>query len=428
MYKPVDRLNVCLRFGRDEFLVGALASRNGKTYFQYAPEFLARNIDLSPVWLKYAAHVQSSFPDFFLGLPGMIHDSLPDGWGLLLMDRHFLRAGIPLASVGPLDRLSYLGERGMGALVYRPDQKVVSAGHGEIDLVTLAMEAIRVFEGEPGEVLPELLLLGGSPGGARPKVLVAYDERTDRMVSGVDEIPTGYRQYLIKFPAESVPPYPGETEYAYSLMARAAGLHLPDTRLFPGIGDQKSFGIERFDRAGNDRFHVHTLGGLIHASHRLPSCTYETALKVTQAVTKNREEVLALFRQMVFNVATHNRDDHVRNFAFLLGPDGKWRLSPAYDLTYSAGPGGEHSMTLSGEGRNPSFEHIRRVADEFQIREIDVLEITGMVTEAVGNWNAFAKEAGVPKPVSDRIQGTFVPINGSSKSVSSSTRKRHSPR
>lgn len=424
MYKPVDRLRVHLRFGPTEILVGVLASRNGRIFFQYAPEFLAQKMNLSPVRLNLADHVQSSFPDFFLGLPGLFHDSLPDGWGLLLMDRHFARAGIPVEAVGPLDRLSYLGDRGMGALVYRPAQKVDQSGRGEVDLVALAKEALRVFEGEPGNILPDLFLLGGSPGGARPKVLVAYDERSNLMVSGVDAIPPGYRQYIIKFPAKSDPPYPGETEYAYSRMARAAGLRLPDTVLFPGVGDQKIFGIERFDRDGNDRLHVHTLGGLIHSSHRLPGCTYEMALKVAQAVTRNREDVLALFRQMVFNVVTHNRDDHVRNFSFLLGPDARWHFSPSYDLTYSAGPGGEHSMTISGEGKNPTFEHIRRVGEEFQIRESEVIEVTGKVMEAVGYWHEFAREAGVPKQVADRIKASFIPIEAPSNSMKSGTRKK----
>lgn len=408
MYKAVEHLNIYLRLNQEEILVGAVASQKGTIFFQYDPDFLRRSIDLSPLQLKFSEHVQHSFPEAFFGLPGLIFDSLPDGWGLLLMNRHFLNAGIPIESIGPLDRLAYIGDRGIGALVYRPNEKIGKVGRKEVDLPVLAKEAIRVFEGAPGEVLPQLLRLGGSPGGARPKVLIAYNEQTNHIISGVDEIPSGYSQYLIKFPAESDPPFPGETEYAYSLMAREAGLHLPETRLFPGVDDKKSFGIERFDRSGNARIHVHTLGGLIHTSHRIPSFNYEGALKVAQTLTRDRGDVLALFRQMVFNVATHNRDDHVRNFSFILHNDGTWHLSPSYDLTYSHGPGGEHSMTIAGEGKNLNLEHINRVGEEFNIRKNEKSEIVEGVMDAVKNWNKFAKKAGVPKEVSARIKSKFV--------------------
>jgi serine/threonine-protein kinase HipA len=220
-------VNVFIRFGQDESFVGVLAAEKGKILFQYAPEFLSRKLDISPIRLPFAGHVQSGSPNLFFGLPGVFYDSLPDGWGLLLMDRHFAKAGIPGDSVGPLDRLAFIGDRGMGALVYRPEPKARSRGRKEIDLASLARDAIRIFEGDPGEVLPQLLYLGVSPGGARPKVLIAFDERTNRMISGVDEIPSGYRRFLVKFPAKSDPPFPGETEYAYSLMGKEAGLTLP---------------------------------------------------------------------------------------------------------------------------------------------------------------------------------------------------------
>ena len=423
MYKSVERLNVFLRSGQEEAFVGVLALDKGRILFQYAPGFLSKRIEISPIRLSLSGYVQSGPPDLFFGLPGVFYDSLPDGWGLLLMDRYFSKAGISGYSIGALDRLAFIGDRGMGALVYRPGHKIESPGRKEIDIAALAKEAIHIFEGEPGEVLPQLLYLGGSPGGARPKVLIAYNELENRMISGVDDIPSGYRQFLVKFPAKTDPPYPGETEYAYSLMAREAGLKTPESRLFPGMGDQKSFGIERFDRNGNDRFHIHTLGGLVYSDHRVPSCTYETALKATQALTRNREDIVALFRQMVFNIATHNRDDHVRNFSFVLDPIGTWRLAPAYDLTYSSGPGGEHSMTLAGEGRNPAIDHILSVGEEFGFRNEEVLQIIDRVDDAVGKWNTFSNKAGVPKSVADRIRGDFVRLKPPAKRASNSKSK-----
>ena len=408
MGNPIERLNVFLRFGpQEEFFVGILASEKGKVLFQYAPDFLTKGIPLSPLRLPLSDHVQNGDRGLFLGLPGLFFDSLPDGWGLLLMDRHFEKLGISRETVGPLDRLAFIGDRGMGALVYRPEHKTIPHVRQKVDLEELAKESLRVLAGSPGDILPQLLLLGGSPGGARPKILVGFDPASGHMMSGVSDIPSGYRHFLVKFPSESDPPFPGETEYAYSLMAREAGLDVPETRLFPGTGGQASFGIERFDRIGNERLHLHTLGGLIGSDHRIPSCSYETALKVTWALTRNREDVRALLRQMIFNIATHNRDDHVRNFSFLLDRQASWRVAPAYDLTYSNGPGGEHSMTIAGEGRNPTRDHILRVGSEFDFKDSEITAMIGDVLKSVERWPTFAREAGIPVSVAERIEKAF---------------------
>ncbi|MCL5284147.1 MAG: type II toxin-antitoxin system HipA family toxin [Nitrospirae bacterium] len=412
MNKAVDRLNVFLRFGEEELFVGILASKGGRILFQYAPDFLNREISLSPFRLPLSGQIHKGDPERFSGLPGVFFDSLPDGWGLLLMDRHFEKMRIPRESIGPLERLAFIGDRGMGALVYRPEQKIASLGRRRIDIEELAGEAARVLEGSPGDILPQLLLLGGSPGGARPKVLVGFDPSSGHMLSGVSDIPSGYRHYLVKFPAETDPPFPGETEYAYSLMAREAGLHVPETRLFQGRKGQASFGIERFDRKGNERLHIHTLGGLIASDHRIPSCSYETALKATGMLTRNRGDLVCLFRQMVFNISTHNRDDHVRNVSFVLDRRGDWRLSPSYDLTYSPGPGGEHSMTIAGEGRNPTLKHILSIGEEFGFRKSELEKIVGEVETAMDQWPSLAREAGIPDSVSERISKDFIRFLG----------------
>lgn len=407
MFKPIERLDVFLRLGQDELLVGVMVSEKRRIHFQYAPDFLTKGIPLSPSRLPLSGHVQSGDPPLFLGLHGVFFDSLPDGWGLLLMDRHFARIGVSRENIGPLDRLAFIGDRGMGALVYRPEHKMISPVHQKIDLEVLARESLKVLDGSPEEILPQLLLLGGSPGGARPKVLVGFNPASGHMVSGVSDIPPGYRHFLVKFPAESDPPYPGETEYAYSLMAREAGINVPDTRLFPGIKNQASFGIERFDRIGNERLHLHTLGGLIGSDHRIPNCSYEMALKVTGVLTRNRGDVVSLLRQMIFNIATHNRDDHVRNFSFLLDRHASWKLAPAYDLTYARGPGGEHSMTIAGEGKNPTFDHILRVGKDFDFKNSEVIKMIDDVSKAVDRWTVFAEEAGIPESVASRIEKTF---------------------
>jgi serine/threonine-protein kinase HipA len=315
------------------------------------------------------------------------------------------------AAISPLDRLAYLGTRTMGALTYHPPSREEPEHDDQlIDLYDLGRNAQDVLEGDAVEVLPELMRAGGSPGGARPKVLVGI--QGDRVISGEDDLPedfldSGGEHWIVKFAAKADARDAGPVEFAYSLMARAAGIDMPPTRLFEakcGRSVRRDFGVRRFDRSGNAqsnrRIHMHTFANLIHVNFRIPSTDYADLFKVTKALTRNHADLLRLFRLMLFNIAAHNRDDHAKNFAFTLDDrTGEWGLAPAYDLTHSPGPGGEHTTTILGEGRRPSREHCLKLAEQFGLKPRETNPIIEQVNAAMTRWPHFADRAGCTKKI-----------------------------
>ena len=395
---PFKRLDV--RFTRspeESILVGTLAEHEHRVYFEYDSAWLERGRELSPFKLATRPGLLEHTDRAFGPLPGLFDDSLPDGWGLLLMNRHFQRRGLEPASVSPLERLAYLGTETMGALTYHPPVDREEVDPLLFDLHELSREAQAVYAGEAAEVLPQLLRAGGSPGGACPKVLVGYGPESDRLISGEQDLPEGFEHWMIKLAAREEVGDAGPIELAYARMAEAAGLDLPPTRLFETEEGNRFFGVKRFDRAeGNRRFHVHTFGNLVHANFRLPSCDYAQLFKATSILTRDHRDTLRLFHRMVFNVLAHNRDDHAKNFAYRFDlSDGSWSLSPAYDLTFAAGPGGEHTTTVLGEGRNPSSDHLLKLGEECGIGRGEGQAIIAEVREAVARWPEFADDAGV---------------------------------
>ena len=398
-----------VRFSLDpeqEIPVGILAERQRRVYFQYDAAWLARRIELSPFTLPARPGLIAHTDRAFGPLPGLFDDSLPDGWGLLLMDRHLRQVGVEPATVSALDRLAYLGTRTMGALTYHPPTEKDDLTPALLELHDLARHALDVHAGQAAEVLPRLLKAGGSPGGARPKVLVGFNPEKGMIVSGEGDLPDGFEHWLVKFAAKTDEGDSGPVEHAYSLMARAAGLDMPETRLFETSEGDRFFGVKRFDRAaGNRRLHLHSFGNLIHADFRVPGCDYADLLKATGILTRNHQDVLRVFRLMAFNVLAHNRDDHAKNFSYLLdlAAETGWALGPAYDLTFADGPGGEHSTTVAGEGKEPTEEHMLRLAEPAGIRARTARAIIGEVRRAVSGWPELADQARVPAAARDRI-------------------------
>ncbi|MEM9558156.1 MAG: type II toxin-antitoxin system HipA family toxin [Acidobacteriota bacterium] len=388
----------------EERVVGRLAESQRRLVFEYDAEFLRDPIWLSPFKLPPEPGVREHRDLDFGPIFGLFDDSLPDGWGLLLMDRFFRQQGLELARVSVLDRLAHLGTRTMGALTYHPPRDVATSA-GALDLQRLATESRRVLRGRTHEVLPQLLRAGGSPGGARPKVLVGVGigDRAGELLSGEDMLPPDVEPWIVKFFADEDTDDAGAVELAYASMARDAGLTMPATRLFAVDSGERYFGVRRFDRVDGRRLHVHTFGNLIHANYRLPSADYRQLLQVTRVLTRHRLDLLEAFRRAAFNVASHNRDDHVKNFAFCWTAVDDWRLAPAYDLTHSSGPGGEHSTTIAGEGRAPGRSHLLQLADEAKISRQEATRMLEQVVAAVERWNDHAEAAGVGGAARRRI-------------------------
>jgi len=409
-----------VRFTRgpgDSLVVGKLAEDRGRVFFEYSSAFLTAGLSLSPFRLPFETGLFEHKDLDFGRLPGLFDDSLPDGWGLLLMDRHFSSVGRGLAEISPLDRLSWLGTSTMGALTYHPPADRTASDSSVFDLHDLGRHAQQVLAGSATEVLPALLRAGGSPGGACPKVLVGFDPHDGTVISGEDDLKTPFEHWIVKFAAQTDDPDAGAIEYAYSLMGVAAGVDMPPTRLFETRAGDRHFGIRRFDRGGpgsraNRRYHVHTFGNLIQSNFRIPSGDYSDLLKATFLLTRNHQEVLQAFRRMVFNVLAHNRDDHVKNFAFILDDVmGDWRLTPAYDLMFTQGPGGEHTMTVAGEGRRPGRSHMLRLADLADLSGREAAGIIKEVEAAVMGWPDHASQAGVPLAAIEHIAAAHVRLD-----------------
>jgi serine/threonine-protein kinase HipA len=387
----VKKLEVDLSGG----LVGTLVeSGTGEIYFEYAEPYLAGGVSLSPYFLPLKPGLQGESTLVFGGLFGAFDDSLPDGWGLILMDREFRRRGLDPARLSPLDRLAYVGSRGLGGLVYRPPATPEGPDDFAFDLAALAAQAERIAKGSPEEALPALLALGGSPAGARPKILVGYDPAKRIVIPDPEALPPGFERWIVTFRAGTDGPEAGRVEAAYHAMAREAGLDVPEAALFPTrSGD--FFGLRRFDRDPSDRrIHTHTFGGLIHASFRFPSRDYAELLEIAFNLTKANTALEEAYRRAVFNVLAHNRDDHVKNIAFQLGTDRCWRLAPAFDLTFSDGIRGQHNMTVLGLGE-PGPAALIRLAGQGGLGPRRARAILDQVESAVSRWTKLAREHGV---------------------------------
>lgn len=319
--------------------------------FEYDENWLQKGFSISPLSLPLIKKVFLPKIDPFDGLFGVFSDSLPDGWGRLLVDRMLNSQNISPRKISSLNRLAIVGESGMGALSYKPEHKFPSI-ENENDFDRLAAACKELLETNYSEELDKLFLLGGSSGGARPKILTMIDNE----------------EWIIKFPSSFDSKDIGKIEYDYSLCAKKCGISMPETKLFPSKTSAGYFGVKRFDRQKNlsgetKKIHMISVSALLETSHRLPNLDYNILMKLTLRLTDSFEEVEKMYRLMCFNVFAHNRDDHSKNFSFIYNEDlKKWFLSPAYDLTYSYSINGEHATTVNGNGRNPNIEDILEAA------------------------------------------------------------------
>jgi serine/threonine-protein kinase HipA len=404
-YSPTELLTVYLDARNQRRKVGRLAFKDRQVLFEYDASFIASGIEISPIKLPLRPSVSIADTTIFDGLFGVFNDSLPDGWGRLLLDRTVETYGIHRGQLNPLDRLAYVGQNGMGALSYQPELGLQYTDEAPLALDKLAEESAAVMAGENEEVFEELLRLNGSSSGARPKIVAQVSADKKRIIHGQQQLQAGFAHWIIKFPSSQDVRDVGAIEYAYSLMAKDAGVEMSETHLFC-TKRNKYFGTKRFDREIDARVHMHSLGGLIHADHRSPSLDYDMVLRVTLALTRNIQDAEKAYALACFNVLAHNRDDHVKNFSFLLNARNEWIFAPAYDLVFSYGPGGEQSMLVMGEGRNPSTAQLQALGKQHGIKNAP--EILAKVKEAVANWRRYAELADASrkstKEIADKIK------------------------
>ena len=398
----VKKIFVSIQFNENEIELGELVSDGRNIYFKYYIDFISKGIEISPLKLKLNNEINKADALPFDGLFGVFADSLPDGWGKLLLDRSLTAKGIDVSDITMLDRLAFVGSNGVGALIYKPeinDEKQKLFG---FELDEIANASHQILTGTSVEILDELYLLGGSSGGARPKILVGYNPNTQHIIGSIKDLPAGYEHWLIKFPSSSDWQDIANIEYAYYKMAIDAGIKMSDCKLFKGKSGKVYFGTKRFDRIGNKRLHMHSAAGIMHDNFRLSNLDYghimDCAFKLEQDV-KVYEKVL---RIAAFNVFAHNRDDHSKNISFLMDEHGNWKLAPAYDLTFSSSSHGMHSTMLSGESANPTKQHLLELATYFKIKNAE--KIIDQVQAIIYNWKIYAKHCKVSTDSKNRIE------------------------
>ncbi len=416
MIQPVTEIKVGLDFGSGNQPVGRLAIRDRIIYFEYNDAFIQKGIEISPYRLPLKRGVIELPARPFEGLAGVFSDSLPDGWGRLLFDRMMSGYGMLPSGITPLDRLPHVGFYGMGALVYEPDNSLPDV-HELIDLDQLATHTEDVLEGSPEAVISELLSLNGSSAGARPKALIGVDRNRKNISHGAKQLPDGFEPWIVKFPNTRDGSDAGAIEYVYALMAKEAGVNIPEVHFFPSQKGSGFFAVKRFDRAGKKRLHMHTASGLLHNDFRTPSLDYEDLLTLTGALTKDIREVEKMYRLAVFNVLAHNRDDHAKNFSFLMDESGVWKLAPAYDLTFSGGIAGEQSTMVMGEGRNPAIRHLLELGMEAKLSKGLVAEAIDQTRQALDIWDRLAGKYGVSERNAALIGKRLSSMNGTTPRV-----------
>ncbi len=336
-------------------LVGRLAlTKEGLCAFEYSAEWLQSGFSISPFELALRGGVFVAKPRPFEGGFGVFDDCLPDGWGLLILDRYLQRNGINPRTLSLLDRLALVGSTGRGALEFRPDRGVLSKQE-YADFEKLALEADQILDSDDytGEAIDEFQFRGGSPGGARPKIFTRYDGK----------------EWLVKFRAKKDPKRIGVDEYHYSLLAKECGVEMPETRLF----EDKYFGVERFDRTPHGKLHVASVAGLVGADYRIPSMDYAHIFQVCAALTHSVAEMWKVYRLMVFNYLIDNKDDHAKNFSFIYR-DGDWYFAPAYDLLPSDGINGFRTTSINNS-IEPLKEDLFNVAVKAGLNKKEAVEI-----------------------------------------------------
>lgn len=391
--------------------------------FEYDRSFIGRGIEPSPLMMPVREGRIYAFSDLdretFKGLPGMLADALPDSYGRALFDKWLALTG--RISSNPIETLCFLGKRCMGALEFEPAMDIPDYQNEKIEidsLVNVAREALAEkssFDTNLNEnkkqAIAEILRLGTSAGGQRAKAIIAYNKTTGEVRSGQVEAPAGFDYYLIKLDGVSAQAGFKETEnygrleYSFYQLAKTCGIEMSECSLIEENG-RAHFLTKRFDRKDGKKIHMQTLCGIAHFDYRLHRAySYEQAFNVMRALRLSYAEAKEAFRRMVFNVVVRNQDDHTKNISFLMGEDGKWRLSPAYDMGYAYNPNGgwtaTHQMSINGKFENITRQDLLVFAELNNIK--DAASIIDEVDEAVSHWHLIAKECGVPSEMTNVI-------------------------
>lgn len=409
-------LNVRAHADGQALLLGQVGydARRANGSFQWSEEAIERGVEWSPLRLPLSTRFWTGGQDErdLSGLPGLIHDALPDGWGLLLMDRAFRQHGIPPSQITPLLRLAFLADRCWGALCFDPEwgEDLTKKQRASLDLI--AKEAQHIQEGDTARVSQQLLMAGGSPHGARPKIMVGINDDESHVLVGHETLPEGYRHVLIKFAGDGEPASHPVLEYCYTEAARSMGIHtMPAKLLAPGGPVGVCF--DRFDRQGGQRQHVHSMAGMLHTTHRISNSDWTDVARILRTLPGGQGQLEQAFMRAVFNCVFSVRDDHTKNISFMRHPSGQWGLSPAYDICYSPGPGGWHTMTYAQHrGQHIERSDLLRLGEVFEVNMTKVEEMVEIARECRIDMMKQAIKQGVIKPTMRELALQFKAVDG----------------
>lgn len=395
--------------------------------FEYDPAFERLGLELSPILMPLIPHTTHQFTSIsqetFMGLPGLLADALPDAYGKALLDRWLATIGRTFAN--PVERLCYQGKRSMGALEFEPAQDTFLEKDTKIEidsLVEVAREALNQkaeldtnLSQDRKEALMNIIKVGTSAGGQRAKAVIAFNEETQEVRSGQIEAPAGYEHWLLKLDGVTNqelgdPKYYGLIEYAYYLMAKDAGIDMMPCKILPENG-RSHFMTKRFDRiGGKEKLHMQTLCGIAHYDYKmLRAYSYEQVFQVMRQLRLPYIQAEEMFRRMVFNVVARNQDDHTKNISFLMDKNGVWRLSPAYDVSWSYNPEGlwtsQHQMSINNKWMDITKDDLLAVASSMSIKK--PREIIEKVIDVVAHWPDYATPLGIPLDTVKAINSTL---------------------
>ncbi len=418
-----------------DMFVGAVIWNRERGYatFEYDDEFIQRGLDISPVVMpvknpdnpKGIYSFSALNKETYKGLPGLLSDSLPDRYGNRIIDRWLAKQGRSQESFNPVERLCYIGRRGMGALEYEPVLSRPDNFSEKIEineLVSLAAEILNErrnlktnLKSKVDEGLKQIIKVGTSAGGARAKAIIAYNKNTGEVRSGqIDDLP-GFEYWLIKFDGVQDnelgnPRGYGRIEYAYNRMAKDCGIETAESVLFTE-NNRAHFMTKRFDRSGSEKLHMQTLCGIAHYDYNDPlAYSYEQAFRVMRVMRLPYTAAEQLFRRMVFNVIALNRDDHTKNISFLMDKNGVWRLAPAYDITFSYNPQSKwisrHQLSVNGKRENITLDDLLDFAKSMNIKK--PLKIIDQIKNVAGEWKKYASECGVEKEQAKYISDLLI--------------------
>jgi len=417
--------------------IASFNDEDAAALFEYDSLFQKSGIELSPICMPLSNRVYS-FPSLnretFRGLPGLLADSLPDTFGNAVIDSWLASKKRTPDSFTSIERLCYMGKRGMGALEYIPANGPISNENDVIDIDEMAQLASMVLTNRQHLIVKDkemafasLLKFGTSAGGARAKAIIAWNPNSGEIRSGQIAKQEGFDYWIVKFDEVDGNGDHGEVdskgytrvEYAYYLMAKEAGININECRLYED-NNKYHFMTRRFDRDENtgDKIHMQTLGSLAHLDYKTPRCcSYEKAAQICRSIHLGTDEIEELYRQMVFNVLSLNCDDHVKNFSFLMNRDGGWHLAPAYDLCFSYRPDSiwvsKHQMTINGKANSFYKNDLLQCAETMSINHLKAERIINEVNSSVEKWMYFAKEAKVKEQQCNEIEELLVEVRKS---------------